>query len=91
MLAYPRDGSAQFYVMLVCCLHACMLVYLRDRFAQFYVMFLVACLLVYLRDGSAHSFTCCRYLLVACLLNVLSTCLSFSGTDLLRQFYVLPH
>ena len=29
--------------------------------------------------------------LVACLLNVPETCECISGTDLLRQFYVLPH
>ena len=30
-------------------------------------------------------------LLVDCLLNVPATCLCISGTDLLRQFCVLPH
>ena len=29
--------------------------------------------------------------LLACLLNVPATCECISGTDLLRQFYVLPH
>ena len=29
--------------------------------------------------------------LVDCLLNVKATCLCISGTDLFRQFYVLPH
>ena len=28
---------------------------------------------------------------VGCLLNVPATCQCISGTDLLRQFYVLPH
>ena len=32
-----------------------------------------------------------RCLLVGCLLNVPATCERISGTDLLRQFYVLPH
>ena len=30
-------------------------------------------------------------LFVGCLLNVLATCQCISGTDLHRQFYVLPH
>ena len=30
-------------------------------------------------------------LLVGCLLNVPATCECISGTDLHRQFYVLPH
>ena len=30
-------------------------------------------------------------LFVGCLLNVPATCECISGTDLLRQFYVLPH
>ena len=30
-------------------------------------------------------------LFVCCLLNVPATCECISGTDLLRQFYVLPH
>ena len=36
-----------------------------------------------------HLQTTC--LLVGCLLNVPATCECISGTDLLRQFYVLPH
>ena len=32
-----------------------------------------------------------RQLFVGCLLNVPATCECISGTDLLRQFYVLPH
>ena len=38
------------------------------------------------------SFYCCSCSLFVCwLLNVPATCECISGTDLLRQFYVLPH
>ena len=43
------------------------------------------------RDGRGRG--CCLFvcLFVACLLNVPATCNCISGTDMLRQFYALPH
>ena len=38
--------------------------------------------------NTLEQFVC---LLVACLLNVPATCECISGTDVLRQFYMLPH
>ena len=46
------------------------------------------------RPGTAGVEKLVRWLLaclLACLLNVPATCECISGTDLLRQFYVLPH
>ena len=44
-------------------------------------------------DGWNASLLCCKYLMfVVCwLLSVPATCECISGTDLLRQLYVLPH
>ena len=48
-------------------------------------------MLVYLRDRDRQTDRQTDRLFVGWLLNVPETCQCISGTDPLRQFYVLPH